>query len=291
LSVATVDTHVHVTAQDTVRYPLSVHSDELKRLRAAVVSGDELLRLMDEAAVERAVLVQASHTHGFDNNYAADVAAAHPTRFASVCCVDVAKPDAAEQLFYWIRERGMNGVRLFNATSRADPPLEDSRSLKVMEQALALDVPITMVLRHADIGHLHAVMSRLPNARVIVDHLARFPVDERPPYDNSAHFFALSRYPSLSLKYSAVNQWAIRKGATPERDYFRRIFDHFGADRLMWGSNYPVTRYKTYAELFRMGAEPFDFLTEEEIAEIMGGNALRWFWRSRSDPLASGGQA
>ena len=280
----TVDSHVHITADDPARYPVAGHGDAINKVKSGSVTGEELLALMDGAGVERAVLVQASHTHGFDNSYAADMAAAHHHRFSSVCIVDTAKPDAPERLEYWIRERGMDGLRLFSATTAYDPAIDDPRSLKVMEKAHALGIPVTVVMCHDGIGQLCNAVRRFPDLPVIVDHLVRYPVTERPPYVDSASFLALADYPNVSLKYSTVNQWALRKmvaggSLASERDYFKSIVDRFGAGRLMWGSNYPVTRYKPYEEMRRMGEEPFDFLAPEKVDAIMGGNALRHFWR------------
>jgi hypothetical protein len=43
-----------------------------------------MLAAMDEAGIERSVLVQASTCYGHDNSYVADAVAAHPDRFAGV---------------------------------------------------------------------------------------------------------------------------------------------------------------------------------------------------------------
>jgi L-fuconolactonase len=212
------------------------------------------------------------------------MAATHPDRFSSICVVDTARDDAPSRLEYWVRERGMRGVRLFSATTADDPSIDDPRSLAVLDTAQALQIPVTVVMRHDSLDRLTVVARRFPALPIVIDHLVRYPVTERPPYSDSAAFLALADHPNVSLKFSTVNQWAIRKmvkaGAlASEREYFKIIVDRFGADRLMWGSNYPVTRYKPYDEMHRMGAEPFDFLDASQVDAIMGGNALRVFWK------------
>lgn len=270
-----VDTHVHVVSQDTARYPIQPGGIHLDWVYKRPVTAEQLIGGMKEGGVGRAVLVQAKSAHGYDNSYVADTAALHRDLFSSVCSVNVSKPDAPDRLSYWIEERRMEGLRIFNGASRDDPWLDDPRSLAVLERAKQLKVPVTMVSRHLEIEHVRNALERFPDMPLALDHLARLPSDERPPYENSEEFFALAEYPNLSLKFSAVNQWAAAKGPVPPREYFKEIVDRFGAKRLMWGSNYPPTSFRPYPELARMAWDLLDFLPDEHRRWIMGENALR----------------
>src|SRR4051794_9838933 len=105
--------HPHVIAADRARYPLAPVADKLWEWAAKrPVTGEQLLAAMDAAGVGQAALVQASTAHGHDNRYTADCAAAHPDRFTWVGSLDALVADAPEQLTYWVRERGMSGLRL-----------------------------------------------------------------------------------------------------------------------------------------------------------------------------------
>ena len=72
-----VDTHIHVTSRDHATYPIEREWIP-RRLERLLLTGEDLIALMDEAGVDRAVLVQATNTHGYDNAYAADMARAYP---------------------------------------------------------------------------------------------------------------------------------------------------------------------------------------------------------------------
>ncbi len=275
-----VDTHVHVNAADRPKN----HPDVPQaKWQAGQVTGEELLDLMDQGGVDRAVLVHASNTERYDCSYTVDMAARYPDRFSSVCVVNVSQPDAPDRLSYWIEERRMGGVRLFNAMTEDDTPLDDPRCLRVIERAGELQIPVTMVSRHHELDRVRNVLERFSDVQLLLDHLGHMPNEERPPHDTSAEFMALADYPNVSLKFSAVNQWAAGKGPVPPRDYFKAIVDRWGPRRLMWGSNYPPTRFKPYPELARMGPEPFDFLSEEEQRWVFGENALR-FWPAPPQP-------
>ena len=270
-----VDTHIHVTSRDHATYPIERGDWIPRRLERLLLTGEDLIALMDEAGVDRTVLVQATNTHGYDNAYAADMAQKYPARFSTVCCVNVSLPDAVERLTYWVGERRMGGVRLFNAMTDDDSWLDEAPCDHLIGKARDLGVPVTLVSRHPDLARVRRVLERAPDQPFALDHLGFMPNLESPPFTPSDEFLALADFPHLSLKFSAVNQWAVDQADTPQRDYFQRIVDRFGPRRLMWGSNYPVTRFRPYPELAALGKEPFDFLSEEERGWVMGGNALR----------------
>src|SRR5260221_10469044 len=110
-----VDAHPHVISRDVARYPrapLGRKPSDWSQERP--VSAEEMLAAMDEAGIERSVLVQASTCYGHDNSYVADTVAAHPERFAGVFSVDMVAPDAPEKITYW-KGKGLSGLRVFIA--------------------------------------------------------------------------------------------------------------------------------------------------------------------------------
>src|SRR5438270_2609834 len=104
---AVVDLHSHVIARDEQRYPRApLGGKQSDWSQERPVSAAEMIAAMDEAGIERSVLVQASTCYGHDNSYVADTVAAHPQRFSGVFSVDVLAPDAAEKVRYW-KGRGL----------------------------------------------------------------------------------------------------------------------------------------------------------------------------------------
>src|SRR5213075_259959 len=110
-----VDVHPHVIARDENRYPFApLGGKQSDWSRERPVSAEEMLRAMDEAGIEKSVLVQASTCYGHDNSYVADTVAAYPLRFAGVFSVDMLAPDAPDKIEYW-RCKGLAGLRVFIA--------------------------------------------------------------------------------------------------------------------------------------------------------------------------------
>src|SRR5947207_15394424 len=108
-----VDIHPHVIAGDEKRYPRApLGGKQSDWSRERPVSAEQMLAAMDEAGIEKSVLVQASTCYGHDNSYVADAVAAHPKRFAGVFSVDMLAPDARDTIQFW-SGKGLGGMRVF----------------------------------------------------------------------------------------------------------------------------------------------------------------------------------
>src|SRR5262245_34248860 len=185
-----------------------------------------MLAAMDEAGIERAVLVQASTCYGHDNSYVADSVAAHPDRFAGVFSVDMLAADAPQSIGQWLG-RGLRGLRVFIAghTTAQDVRLDDPRSFAAWQCAVDAGIPVCVQMRTPQLPQLETLLREFPGARIVLDHMAR---------DDGRNLFPLARYPNLFLKFTTHN---VRDAAIS----LRKILDAFGARRIAWGSNYPAS--------------------------------------------------
>ena len=268
-----VDTHVHVISDDLETYPLVPGRRRLGWVDEARFTVEQVLALMDEAGVDRSLLVQPLTAYGYDNRYTALSARRYPDRFVSVPIVDMEADGAAETLRSLNENEGMTGVRLFGRAGGGDW-LDNPKTFPVWELAEELDFPIAVLLGIERAPKLAAMLERFPGVTVALDHLGSVTFEDGPPYETAAPIFALAKFPNLRLKYSPTNEQTAERGAGNIKDVLQRIVERFGVDRLMWGSNFSATYEPPYAELVEMGRESLGFLTAEERAKIMGGNAL-----------------
>ena len=268
-----VDTHVHVISDDLETYPLVPGRRRLGWVDEARFTVEQVLALMDEAGVDRSLLVQPLTAYGYDNRYTALSARRYPDRFVSVPIVDMEADGAAETLRSLNENEGMTGVRLFGRAGGGDW-LDNPKTFPVWELAEELDFPIAVLLGIERAPKLAAMLERFPGVTVALDHLGSVTFEDGPPYETAAPIFDLARFPNLRLKYSPTNEQTAARGPGDIKDVLQRIVDRFGVDRLMWGSNFSATYEPPYAELVEMGRESLGFLTAEERAKIMGGNAL-----------------
>ena len=268
-----VDTHVHVISDDLETYPLVPGRQRLGWVDEARFTVEQVLALMDEAGVDRTLLVQPNTAYGYDNRYTALSARRFPERFVSVPIVDMEADGAADTLRTLNEDEGMTGVRLF-ARAGSGEWLDNPKTDPVWELAQELGFPISVLLGIKRTPMLAAMLERFPGVTVALDHLGSVTFEDGPPYETAAPIFDLARFPNLRLKFSPTNELTASRGPGDIKDVLKRFVDRFGVDRLMWGSNFSATYEPPYAQLVEMGRESLSFLTPGERAKIMGGNAL-----------------
>jgi predicted TIM-barrel fold metal-dependent hydrolase len=267
-----VDTHTHIVAKDEDRYPLSPRPLSGEWYREAPCSAEELGAEMRTCGVDRAVLVQPVGAYSFDNRYTADSAAASPGRFAAACCIDPEAADPIDTLGHWIEVKGMQGVRFF-AIARSESWLAQARHFPIWERAAALGIHVITTIFTHQLPELRRMLERHPEIPVSLDHCA-FPDTTAP-----VALLDMADLPNLHLKVSTPVLDAARKAEGTPRPFVQRLVDGFGADRIMWGSDFCQTHDRSYAELVALGQDAFAGLGETQRVACLGGTALR-LWPS-----------
>ncbi len=275
-----VDTHVHVIAEDRERYPLQPSRVQPGGAAStwyeeSSVTVEQLAEHMRSAGVDRATLVQAKTAYGHNNDYAADSASLYPETFAAVCSIDVLADDAIERLRYWVRERGMAGVRLFTATESGGTWLDGPKADAVWGEAASLEVPICIFqMDRGALPQLKRLLKRLPTVPVALDHLSKVGPEHGPPFDEARALFDLAELPNLYLKLSVVNLDGLVRAGADSRAFLEQLFDAFGARRVMWGTNFPATHDRGYEALMEAGKEALSFLSPPDQDWVFGETAL-----------------
>lgn len=268
-----IDTHVHVWSDDFARYPFA---EGRKETEAAPV---ELLgEKMREAGVQKAVIVQPIH-YLYDHRYVAQCLHRFPGRFAGIGLVDPKAPDAPDCLERLVTE-GFGGLRIHLARL-GDPgawaaPDQDP----LWQRAGELGACFIAHGPAAMLPALEPIIGRFPQVRVVLDHLGGAPVDEEPPCPLLGNVLRLAQRQNVYVKFTPQGHKS--KLPYPHPDTFaafRRIYDAFGPQRLMWGTNFPgvlrTTGYLPALELFRTH---LDFLSGEDREWLFSRTALE-VWR------------
>jgi predicted TIM-barrel fold metal-dependent hydrolase len=103
-----VDAQIHVWGADTAERPWP--GGRSKPHQAEPLTAERLLARMDEAAIDRAVLVPPSW-EGDRNDLALAAAQAHPGRFAVMGRLALERPESRALVAGWKRQPGMLGMR------------------------------------------------------------------------------------------------------------------------------------------------------------------------------------
>ncbi|HEY5833064.1 amidohydrolase family protein [Streptomyces sp.] len=269
-----VDSQLHLWGAPSSRRPWPPGTSALTH-RAEPYDAPELLREMDRAGVDRAVLVPPSW-EGDRNDLALAAAERHPDRFAVMGRLDLTDPARALALLEgWTEQRGMLGLRLtFHRSPHRD--LLTTGAMDWLWHALeSADIPVA-VYPPGLLPLVGAVAARHPGLRLTVDHLA-LPTDVAGPaaFAELDRLLALAVHPRVAVKASCLP--AASAEAYPFRDIdepLRRVFDAFGPDRVFWGSD--LTRlpcaYRTCVD----HVARLPFLSEKDTERVLGPALLDW---------------
>lgn len=267
-----VESHCHIMSDDQRKYPRDLGPQPAAWVRD--LTGEDFLALMNEAGVEHAILVQAFGAYRYDNSYVADVAARYPDRFAAVCIVDPLAFDAPDKLTYWVKERGIKGMRLVTWTE-PETMLDDPRLDPLWHRARELQIPVCVLTTFHQVPRLARVLERFADLSIALDHLGLPRLDDGPHFEKEQVIFDLARFPNFYGKFSSWTLAAAAKnGESAGRDFFRRLVDAFGPNRLMWGTNFPASNELTFKGFVEFAKEQLSFLSPEEQRHVFGETAL-----------------
>ncbi len=273
-----IDTHAHLISDDHARFPPSPPSGELRSGDLDdPMTGERLLKEMDAAGVEKAVLVQRGSVYGFDNRYVCMTAAEHPDRFTAVCAIDSLSDDGAEAVRRWV-DAGAAGMRLMELVKRDSVDwLCSPSALAVWDAALSARVSMCVHFfpwnRKAGLKALQQILQERPSANVVIDHLSNMNVMAgAPDYGLDEDLLAVTAFPGVRLKFTTIPLGRLSEAGVDPQPIIQRIAAEIGSHRLMWGSDIGQSpgSYEFQAGLGRAGVRS---LTEMESAAILTGSA------------------
>src|SRR5215468_5297306 len=244
----------------------------------AEITGDQMVVAMDAVGVDGAVLVSPFSMYRFDASYALEVGTKHPNRFCLVKPVDPNDPAVADIVADWKAKKGTVGVRvIMRENVSADPA--DPGVNRVLAAAAKHSMAVNL-LCWGRLEQAEQLAARNPNTRLVIDHLGlQQPFEPPPPAQPWAELpkvLALAAHPNVAIKITGA--CTLSHEPFPYRDIWDplgRIFDAFGLDRCMWGTDWTrAVKLLTYAE----GVDAFrlaDRLSDGDRAKLMGGTLSR----------------
>src|SRR6266849_2359525 len=237
-----IDPHVHVWKRDP-KYPWAKETTNPPDYDA---TPEMLLDLMKANDVEKTVIVQVIH-YRWDNSYLADVLKKYPTYFKGVARVNPESPSAPDDLSRLVEQQNFRGVRLSPGGNAAGDWIRGPLMPPLWKRCDALKVPMTVLAPVTRMPDVAALIEKYPSLTVVIDHMADSPLDKPDQLDM---LMALKRYPKVFVKVS--HTWSLSKQEYPYTDsqaQVKRLYDAFGPQRLMWGTDWPIVEsHCSYAQ-------------------------------------------
>ena len=268
-----IDAHVHIWADDRQAYP---QVPGLERPASHKGSVEWLLELMAASGVIGALLVQTPW-YGEDNRYFVDAMRRFPGRFAALGYLpDPLARDAPDKLDRQYHVDGFRGIRVHMVEPRIVEGVASGKADPLIRRARELGVPVQFLNR---VPEQHEIICRLarrfPDVSFINDHLGHPRIAEGYPYPASRAFFECGALPNVYAKVSMHRVFSARGYPWDDLLEFQQLtLDAYGARRLMWGSNFPMSMSSpSYPERLDVVRKGLPFLSDDERAWILGGTA------------------
>ena len=272
-----VDTHAHIYDEDETTYPKKENPLRPPKGTGGIV---HLRQEMVDNGVAKAVLVQTGSAYGWDNRLSGDVAKENADDMVGVCTLDPAFEGSVGQYEKLVLEKNVKGLRV-EPTKTENPVYDHAGSDRLWRKVREVNGVVCAHIQAQFLVELAQLLRRYPDVPVVLDHAAYPKAGDGVDSDVVNGVVELAEFANLNVKLTFAVTGSDE--AYPFGDMHaivRRIVDVFGADRCMWGSDFPCelwlkkSTYAQHLDLFRQEIE----LSTGEREAILGGTAMRiWF--------------
>jgi predicted TIM-barrel fold metal-dependent hydrolase len=269
----TIDAQVHAYERN---HPGRPWVGELRG--PAEVTGDQMVAALDAVGVDGAILVSPFSLYRYDASYALEVYSQHSDRFALVKPVDPTDPAVADTIGDWAATAGTVGVRIMLNRDLPDDPAHPGIN-NVLATAARYSLPVNL-LAWGRLDQARELAARNPDTQLVIDHVGlQQPFAPPAPPDSFAdldNVLALAAQPNIAIKITGA--CTLSHEPFPYADIWEplgRIFDAFGLDRCLWGTDWTravaLLTYEQGVEAFRVT----DRLSDSDREKLMGGTLSR----------------
>jgi L-fuconolactonase len=246
---------------------------------------DDFAAVAGPCGVSATVVVEAS---GWveDNQWVLDLAEADRRIVGFVGGLDPRRGTFTKHLDRFRRNPLFRGVRARGFAVRE--LLEDApkRNLEALAEAgLALD----LLAQPQELPHVATLAGEFPTLRMVLDHVTHVPVTgTEPPASWRRDLATLEMHGQVYCKVSGLVEAAVRQPAPEDPAYYvptlNALWDVFGAQRLIWASNWPVCEKSApYDQTLAVVTRYLDLKAPSERESVFWGTskaAYRWLDRA-----------
>lgn len=270
-----IDTHQHFWNLERVAYPwLNSSYGPIYRTFEA----SELIPQLKAAGIDKTVIVQSMNSYA-DTDYMLETAAANDWVAGVVGWVPLYNSvEAGRKLEEYTQNPLFKGVRhLIHEENDPDWIIQDCviEGLKLLASyELTFDI-VAVFPNH--LKHVPMLAEKVPNLKLIINHLAKPPIKSNEWDPWASQLARASEYPNVFAKVSGLNTAANWNNwsSADLRPYINFALEKFGAERLMFGSDWPVANLAgDYQKVWTEINKAIGDYSEAEKEAIFGNTAV-----------------
>ena len=271
-----VDAHQHFW--DLSRFPYAWMPPDPSPLRRNFLPPD-LAPILDANHFDGSVVVQAT-TVPEEARWLLGLADEHVFIKGVVAWVDLTADDAGQQLDRLQRHPKLKGIRHPVHDEADDEWLLREDVVRGLREVARRELTYDLLLRPRHLRLVPELAERVPNLRLVIDHIAKPQVAEARLEGWAEHMARVSQIPQVFVKLSGMITEADRKNWTAEhlKPFVNHVLGLFGPERCMFGSDWPVCleagRWKEVLAAFTQAVGPAPVETR---AKLLGETAARFY--------------
>ncbi|HEX3149115.1 MAG TPA: amidohydrolase family protein [Gemmataceae bacterium] len=287
-----IDTHTHFydpTRPEGVPWP----GKDDKLLYRPVLPG-EFKKLVKPHGVTGTVVVEASPWPK-DNDWLLALAKDEPFIKGIVGRLVIGQDDRADsadlfpkELEFYAKNPLFRGIRIAGADLAKGFDVFGIRG----HLKLFIDAGLTLEINGSPemLPDVAKLAKEFPKLAIVVNHMANVAIDgKEPPKDWQRDIAAVGKFVNVYCKMSALVEGTRKRDGTASKDiaFYRPTLDvlwnAFGEDRLVYGSNWPVSdAFASYATVIGLVNEYLASKGKSAVSKVMGGNATRVYGLDRT---------
>lgn len=242
-TVPVLDTHIHIfdkTRPEGAPYPRDMPGGG-EPPQGMIAMPNRYKAIVAPFGVVGAIIVEASPRVD-DNYWLLDISANHPIIVGLVGRIDPADATFPQHLEKLVRNKLFIGIRQGQLHLGLDNPAYIANLKRLADADCSLDVDTPRQGMTAT-EVLVKVLDKVPSLRLVMDHLpdVRFP-DDGAKQRYVGFLRELGKRPNVYIKLSEVvrvYEGKVASGLHYYRAWLDELWDIFGEDRMMFGSDWP----------------------------------------------------
>lgn len=270
-----IDAHQHFWHYDPVRDDWI--TEEMSVLRRDFLP-EELEAQLSAQRIAGSVAVQADQSED-ETHFLLQLAERHPFVIGVVGWVDLRAADLPSRLEHLSQFERFRGLRHI-AQAEPDDFLEREDVVRGVGALGDFSLTYDILVYPRQLSAALSLVERLPDQPFVVDHLAKPAIRDGELEPWATQMRELASHPNVWCKVSGLVTEADWSRWRPEdfHPYLDVVFEAFGPQRLMFGSDWPVCLLAaSYERVVQLIHDYAACLSVDERDKLFGGNALRFY--------------
>lgn len=271
----TVDSHVHFWKYDKKR-------DAWITNRMKILQQDyypeHIALTLRRNEVDALIAVQADQSE-LETHFLVEMSKTHDIIKGVIGWIDLQNENITERLEYFAQYSIIKGWRHI-LQGENDELMYDKNFRNGLTALQPYNYTYDILIYHYQLKPALDLVNDFPEQKFIIDHCAKPDIKEKKTNEWKALIKTIAQNPNLYCKLSGLFTEAAWKSWSPAEfyPYFDVVFEAFGTDRLVYGSDWPVLllsgSYVQWKSLLEKYMEDFK---EEDKEKVFGKNAIQFY--------------